>query len=70
VDAEVIVIDIQTALTTTDTHNDTALTSLADKARQFAENSKAANTIRAYQAGWQHFTGWCAAHSLPMTSPI
>jgi hypothetical protein len=56
---------MQTALTTTTTPTDTALTSLVDKARQFAENSKAANTIRAYEADWQQFTVWCAAHSLP-----
>jgi len=42
-----------------------ALASVADKARQFAANSKAPNTIRAYQADWEHFSGWCEAHSLP-----
>jgi hypothetical protein len=31
--------------------------------------SKAANTLRAYRADWNHFTAWCAAHeqaSLPV----
>jgi site-specific recombinase XerD len=55
---------MQTALTTTQ-QTDTALGSLVDRARQFADNSKAKNTVRAYQADWEHFTAWCAAHSLP-----
>jgi site-specific recombinase XerD len=42
----------------------TALTAVVDKARQFAANSKARNTIRAYQADWQHFRGWCAEYGL------
>ena len=57
-----MIISMQTALTTTQT--DAALTSLVDKARAFAANSKAGNTIRAYQSDWQHFTAWCGAHDV------
>lgn len=46
------------------TQQSTALASIVDKARQFAANSKAANTIKAYQSDWQHFTSWCLAHNL------
>jgi site-specific recombinase XerD len=56
------------ALTTTQPN--TALASVVDKARQFAANSKAKNTIRAYQADWEHFRGWCAEYqacALPAT---
>ena len=38
------------------------------QARAFLLASKAANTLRAYRADWNHFTAWCAAHeqaSLP-----
>ena len=34
-----------------------------DQARDFAANSKAANTINAYRSDWEHFTQWCRSHS-------
>lgn len=44
------------------------LAGIADKANDFANNSKAANTIRGYRSDWQQFSEWCRAHgqcSLP-----
>lgn len=38
---------------------------IADQARDFIAAAKAPNTLRAYRADWQHFTGWCARHGLP-----
>lgn len=41
------------------------------KAREFIENSKAKNTVKSYQADWQHFTHWCEEHqvnALPSTA--
>jgi integrase len=35
------------------------------KARDFAANSKAPATIRAYRACWDHFQKWCAKRGLP-----
>jgi site-specific recombinase XerD len=58
-----MIITMQTELTTTN-QTDTALTTIVDKARHFAANSKAANTVRAYQSDWRHFAGWCDSHSL------
>lgn len=31
-------------------------------AREYIRQAKAANTVRAYNADWKHFTGWCADH--------
>jgi len=42
-----------------------ALASAMDQARDYAKESKAPNTRRAYRADWADFTGWCAAHALP-----
>jgi len=53
---------MQNALTISD--QTTELASLVDKAREFAANSKAGNTIRAYQSDWQNFTVWCGAHNV------
>jgi len=38
------------------------LAEIAGRASDFIRESKAANTIRAYQADWEHFTGWCEDH--------
>nr|ACF28473.1 phage integrase [Azospirillum baldaniorum] len=35
------------------------LEDLADTARAYARNAKAANTQRAYAADWRHYTAWC-----------
>src|ERR1017187_9416770 len=46
------------------------LAEIAERATEFAHQSKAANTIRAYRADWAHFESWCTAHgqaSLPST---
>jgi len=32
---------------------------LAEQARAYAEASRSANTQRAYEADWRHFTAWC-----------
>src|SRR5579883_2864975 len=47
------------------------LAEIADRASEFIQQSKAANTVRAYRSDWSHFESWCKAHglsSLP-TSP-
>lgn len=46
------------------------IASLGERAQEFAASAKAANTLRAYQADWEDFRGWCAAHdacSMPAT---
>ena len=40
----------------------TALTPVAERARDYARHSKADNTRRAYTSDWRHFTAWCTAH--------
>src|SRR3954452_19231681 len=35
---------------------------LLDKARDYADRSRAANTKRAYAADWRDFNGWCLDH--------
>ncbi len=34
-----------------------------DKAREYARQSKAENTLRGYRADWKDFCGWCDSHS-------
>src|ERR1700704_1406142 len=34
---------------------------VAERARDYARNARAANTIRAYRSDWADFTTWCAA---------
>ena len=41
-----------------------ALAIALKQARDYARESKAANTRRAYRADWADFTAWCAAHAL------
>jgi len=46
------------------------LADLANRASEFVNHSKAANTVRAYRSDWAHFQPWCKAHgqsSLPAT---
>ena len=40
------------------------LASLGQQAQEFAAAAKASNTLRAYQADWNDFREWCAAHQL------
>src|SRR5437588_6151221 len=43
---------------------------LIEKAYSYAEQSKSANTRKAYKSDWKHFISWCAANgqdSLPAT---
>src|SRR5438105_3714260 len=40
------------------------LAALGQQARGYLEQSKAANTRRAYAADWRAFTAWCAQHRL------
>ena len=40
----------------------TALTPVAEPARDYARHSKADNTRRAYTSDGRHFTTWCTAH--------
>lgn len=46
------------------TKTQAALTTLAGRAQQYAANSKASNTVRAYGSDWRHFTAWCSAHGM------
>src|SRR5690242_20071285 len=39
------------------------LAEIADQATEFAQRSKARNTVRAYQADWADFSTWCLAHN-------
>lgn len=41
-----------------------ALLPRVDQARHYFAQAKAANTLRSYRTGWQHFATWCAAHTL------
>jgi site-specific recombinase XerD len=44
------------------------LAEIADRAKEFVQQSKSKNTIRAYRADWAHFESWCRSHgqsSLP-----
>ncbi len=46
------------------------LAEIADQAAEFARQSRAKNTLRAYRADWEHFSRWCQAHgqvALPAT---
>lgn len=43
---------------------DQGLAALSRQAREFAAAAKARNTLRAYQADWNDFREWCAAHQL------
>lgn len=36
----------------------------AERAREFAEHSRAENTLRAYRASWRDFEVWCGSHGL------
>lgn len=47
-----------------DGHIDHPLAPLADQARQFAADAKAAATRRAYRSDWQGFTAWCSQHGV------
>lgn len=40
----------------------TALGPVAEGAREYVRQAKAANTRRAYASDWRHFTAWCATH--------
>jgi integrase len=40
------------------------LAELAERARNYARSSKAANTLRAYESDLRHFGAWCAARNL------
>jgi site-specific recombinase XerD len=41
------------------------LTALATEARGYADNSRAANTTRAYRSDWNDFSAWCANAGAP-----
>jgi site-specific recombinase XerD len=41
-----------------------ALIEVVDQARKYASQAKSANTRRAYQSDWIHFTAWCTAHGM------
>jgi site-specific recombinase XerD len=41
----------------------TGIGQIAEQAQDYISQSKAANTVRAYRADWQHFCDWCGTHS-------
>ncbi|HEY1336327.1 MAG TPA: site-specific integrase [Bryobacteraceae bacterium] len=43
----------------------TDLITAAERVRVYLNNTRAANTYKAYAADWRDFEGWCAAHRLP-----
>jgi hypothetical protein len=55
------VIDSEPGLlpSTTGNHAASDLQVLVDATLRFTQNSKAANTRRAYQSDWRAFSGWC-----------
>ena len=53
-----------TTLTQTPTTDLAPLAAVVDQAKAYAQQSKAANTRRAYAADWRNFTAWCEAHHL------
>ena len=40
------------------------LRATAERAADYARNSQAPNTVRAYRSDWMHFTDWCVASGL------
>jgi site-specific recombinase XerD len=46
----------------------TAAEALRDRARQFAEGSRAANTLKAYQSDMAQFRRWCAEQRPPLAA--
>jgi integrase len=42
----------------------TQLEELGRRARDFVTQSRAPNTLRAYNSDWRDFSGWCRAHTL------
>src|ERR1700689_2557214 len=46
------------------------LSQVDEQAREYARRSRSINTLRAYDADWRDFTGWCSKHGcslLPAT---
>lgn len=54
----------ETALTVRSGQELGHLADVAERTREYIAASKAANTVRAYRADWQHFSAWCAAQGL------
>jgi site-specific recombinase XerD len=46
------------------TPSEIALATAVDAARNFIEQAKAPNTVRAYRADWKDFSAWCASRGL------
>lgn len=50
-----------------------AIASVVERVQDYARQSKAANTIRAYRADWRHFADWCHAqgvNAMPATPQV
>ena len=52
---------MDTTMTTTGSTLPNELTRLGDQAHDYARQSKAHSTLRAYRSDWTHFTRWCDA---------
>ncbi len=55
---------MSTAITPTATTQLASLVTVADQAKDYARQSKARNTWRAYAADWRDFESWCEVHDL------
>jgi site-specific recombinase XerD len=51
-------------LTPSGTEGDIVPLPSLERAREFARQSKAENTLRGYRGDWKHFCGWCGAREL------
>jgi site-specific recombinase XerD len=40
------------------------LASVAVRAREYVQQSRASNTVKAYRSDWQQFESWCGSHGL------
>lgn len=50
-------------------HRPASLSDLAERARDYAEAASSANTRRAYDADWRHFSAWCKYERLDPLPP-
>jgi integrase len=55
---------MEMSVVTASKSSETALASAAEAAREFIDQAKAPNTVRAYRSDWRDFSEWCAARGL------
>jgi site-specific recombinase XerD len=57
-------LDMDTAVVTANNSPETTLVAAAHAAREFIDQAKAPNTVRAYRSDWRDFSEWCEARGL------